>query len=504
MGWAKFAFANPPQNYNPNFWYEVTNADDYIPGVDDPEDFDDTLRYAIEEISGPRNIKVLVNGTITLKSQLSMDDQSYVKITGEYATGIGPTIIGDEFRIKDCNNIVLRYMRFRSRENATHHCARSLLILGEDEGCNDVIVDHCSIGASRDDNISVYGKLCRVTVQNCIIGGGMIGFSRAGIGSGSTSAHVHERLTYCRNLITNTSDRQLLFFGPGRVDFFNNIVSINKSAMQLGAETGTYGPQINIIKNHFRTANAFTRGAYFEDPIRAKVVASPIGPGNQELPVSSNGFSIHLNGNLYRKYNVVEQTYEDPYENQWDLTYDLNNHEGHEDPPPGEANFPTDFQKVGAWDMPSDTILNAVDVEAHVLANAGCQLPTSQPTWDDYDSILVESAMIDDGSKPNRVFPDTEPDNDGFPGTPALTYPAHNATGVSTSVTLSWIQSDETDDYEVFLDTNIFPTTSIGVTSNTQIQASNLQANTLYRWRIVARDSCENTSGTQSREFTTE
>jgi len=509
MGWAKYAFHNPPQTYNPGDPCEVTNGSDYLSGVETP--IEGSLRYCVEYLTGPRLVKVLYNGEIYLKSQIRLEDQSYVKITGEYATGVGPTVTGDEFLIADCDNIVLRYMRFRSGvldlENPRYHCGRSLSIYGSSTGgCNDIIVDHCSIGASRDDNISVYGKMCRVTVQNCIIGGGVMSISKAGIGSGGLDAHEHERITFCRNLITNSKERQLNFYGPGRVDFFNNVVSINKWGLELSADNGTNGPKINIINNQFETANAFTRGAYFEDPIRARVTNAPTDPptpNSAQLPKSTNEQSVYVSGNSYRRYDTVESQYEEPYLldefPQWAMTYDFNNNAGHSNPPPGEANFPTVLARSTAFDMPSDTILDAEDVKDHVLDNAGCRLPTLQPDLDELDQDLVSAAEVGD-----RLYPDDEGDNNGFPGTPILALPTHQATGVSTNVTLTWAASDETNDYEVFLDTNIFPTTSIGVTSNTQLQASNLQANTLYRWRVVARDGCENTSGTLAREFTTE
>ncbi|QDV90827.1 hypothetical protein RAS2_19110 [Phycisphaerae bacterium RAS2] len=499
MGWAKYAFHNPPQTYNPGNPVEVTNGDDYLPGVETP--IEGSLRYAING-GGPRLIKVLYNGVIVLRDQLRLENQSHVKITGEYATGIGPTITGSEFLIKDCDNIVLRYMRFRSAYDTNYHCGRTLNIYGSSSGgCNDIIVDHCSIGASRDDNISVSGKLCRVTVQNCIIGGAVMGTSYAGIGSGGENGHEHERLTYCRNLITNTFARQLIFGGSGRVDFFNNVVAVGATHLELCALDGVHGPKINIINNLFRTINipywGDRNGLYFEDPIRAKVVENPGTYPFGELPWSTNEDSIYISGNIFMRRDWKNDLWEEPHtSDQWDFTLDANV----EDPDPsGEPNFPTDLKRDDAWTMPSgDTIEDAEDVETFVLNDAGCRLPTSQPVLDDYDADLVHAAET--GA---RLFPQATPENNGFPGTPILIAPTDEATGVSTTITLSWTATDETDDYEVFLDTNTIPSTSIGVTSNTQIQASNLQNATLYRWRVEARNSCR-ISLSAIRAFTTE
>jgi len=512
MGWAKFAFANPPQNYNPNFWYEVTSAEDYLPGTTPIEH---TLRWAVEHLNGPRNIKVLVNGRIKLKSGIRMENQSYVKITGEYAAGEGPTITDSDFIIIDCNNIVVRYIRFRSRdEGSPHHCTRSLSIFGYPGSCNDVIVDHCSIGSSGDDNISVFGKMCRLTVQNCIIGGGAVGESKAGIGSGGSfyaggyPAHEYETVTFCRNFITNTRERQLIFAGPGRTDFFNNLVSINRHALQLFASDGTHNPRINVIANHFHTANNHQLRGYFEDPIRAIVVTNPYTPSQSSLPLlvtSGNDDTIHISENLYMRFNLQEGEYQqvvsattDP---QWQLTY--SNTPQH-DPPGEEPDFPSSLEKNTPFDMPSDTILDAVDVEEHALANAGCRLPLADPALDDYDLALVDAHLITGPSPSNAIFPENGPLTDGNPGIPALVAPTHQATGVSTTVTLEWQASDETDDYVVYLGTSTPLTNPTTNTTNTQWQATDLQGNTQYFWRVVARDGCNHTSGSEVRSFTTE
>jgi hypothetical protein len=155
--------------------------------------------------------------------------------------------------------------------------------------------------------------------------------------------------------------------------------------------------------------------------------------------------------------------------------------------------------------MPSgDTIEDAENVEAMVLASAGCRLPTSQPALDDYDQALVDAQLITGNSPSNVVFPDNLPTNDGIPGTPILLSPANQATGVPTTVTLTWDESDETDDYVVYIGTSTPLTNPTATTTNTQWQATGLQANTLYHWRVVARDSCENSAGSEVRSFTTE
>lgn len=149
--------------------------------------------------------------------------------------------------------------------------------------------------------------------------------------------------------------------------------------------------------------------------------------------------------------------------------------------------------------MPSDTILDAEDVEAHVLANAGCRLPTSQPVLDDYDQDLVDAAET--GA---RLFPPDLPQYDGHPGTPTLLLPLNGATGVSTNVTLTWQASDETDCYQIRFGTTDDPPPLIpGCITETEWQPPSLQPNTTYYWQIIATDSCNHHSLSPVRSFTT-
>lgn len=92
--------------------------------------------------------------------------------------------------------------------------------------------------------------------------------------------------------------------------------------------------------------------------------------------------------------------------------------------------------------MPDELMLQAGVVEAIILANAGCRLPTSQPALDDYDAALVDAHQrngnpAQDPEEMNILFPDASPANDGYPGKPVQINPAHQATGVSTTVTLT-------------------------------------------------------------------
>jgi hypothetical protein len=140
----------------------------------------------------------------------------------------------------------------------------------------------------------------------------------------------------------------------------------------------------------------------------------------------------------------------------------------------------------------------AQDVEDIVLADAGCRLPTSQPALDDYDQTLVDAAPLG-----RREFPEPSDENDGNPGAPELIYPLNQALDVSTTVTLSWAASDETDSYNVYVGTTNPPTNLVGTTTETTFQVADLSSSTVYYWQIWAADSCPNLTGSAVRQFAT-
>lgn len=78
-----------------------------------------------------------------------------------------------------------------------------------------------------------------------------------------------------------------------------------------------------------------------------------------------------------------------------------------------------------------------------------------------------------------------------------------NISTANTTINLSWSASDVDNDivgYEVFMDTSETPTTSIGSTTETTIDATIASGNT-YRWVVVTTDSGDNNSTSEVFEF---
>ena len=88
------------------------------------------------------------------------------------------------------------------------------------------------------------------------------------------------------------------------------------------------------------------------------------------------------------------------------------------------------------------------------------------------------------------------------PGTPSSPSPSSGATGVSTSPTLSWAATSNTDSYDVYFGTTSNPP-YVGNTTGTSYPRSGLSYNTPYYWKIVPKNNCGNSTSGAVWSFTT-
>ncbi len=141
--------------------YIVTNLDDY---GSDEEKIVGSLRYGLEE--SDRTIVFNVSGNIHLKDVLNIKNKKNITIAGQTAPGDGITLTGYQTYIEGCENLIIRYMRFRTGsknilmgDSMDAICARR---------CRNIIFDHLSTSWSTDETMSVYQNT-DTTVSYCII-----------------------------------------------------------------------------------------------------------------------------------------------------------------------------------------------------------------------------------------------------------------------------------------------------------------------------------------------
>lgn len=97
-------------------------------------------------------------------------------------------------------------------------------------------------------------------------------------------------------------------------------------------------------------------------------------------------------------------------------------------------------------------------------------------------------------------------DSVSIPVSPVLNTPAQNATGVSLSTALTWLASSGAISYRVQLSTDTTFTTTIlddSIVTGTSRFIGSLAYNTVYYWRVNAKNAAGTSSWSNARSFTT-
>jgi len=118
-----------------------------------------TLREAVA--GNNRRIVFAVAGTITLSSDLSVRDRSFITIDGSTAPSPGITLQGRGITIRNSHDIIVTHMRIRNAGNDG---------IGVQYGAYNVVIDHCSVTDAVDGNIDITEGAHDVTVQWTILG----------------------------------------------------------------------------------------------------------------------------------------------------------------------------------------------------------------------------------------------------------------------------------------------------------------------------------------------
>ena len=195
-GWGRFATGGRTGSV-----YHVTNLNDSGTG---------SLRDAVSQRN--RIVVFDVAGVIKLNSRLIFSSNLY--IAGQTAPGEGITVYGNAVSFSGASNTICRYMRFRmgAGGDAGRDCA------GVSNGTN-MIFDHCSFAWGRDETFSINsdgkGALGDITIQNCIIGQGLMSHSAGGLMQA-------DNITLYRNFYCDNSTRNNKV--KGRNQYANNIV----------------------------------------------------------------------------------------------------------------------------------------------------------------------------------------------------------------------------------------------------------------------------------------
>ncbi len=248
-----------------------------------------SFRYACEA-KGARIVEFKVKGEIHLTSPLRISNPN-ISILGQTAPGEGITI-RDNMVYIETDNVIVRYMRFRMGA-----------VSGvEDDSfggrhCSGLMIDHCSVSWSTDENMSFYGN-SNVTIQWCIISEALNASIHKKGDHGYGAIWGGRNVTFHHNLFIHNNSRNPRFDHPsvyiyddilyrrGTVEFVNNVVYNWLSKAAYGGEEGWY----NIVGNYWIPGPATKNldGRYME--------------------ISTSPTTSNIPGSFYFKDNIYDPT----------------------------------------------------------------------------------------------------------------------------------------------------------------------------------------------------
>lgn len=156
--------------------------------LEDGDNIPGSLRAAVES-SGPRIVIFKVAGTIALQKALKIKN-SQITIAGQTAPGEGITLKDYSLNVQ-ANEVIIRNLRVRLGD-LLEKDAMSV------SGCENVIIDHCSVSWGVDETLSVTG--CNnVTVQWTFITEGL-------------HDSIHHASEHSKGSLINGSNGQMVTF----------------------------------------------------------------------------------------------------------------------------------------------------------------------------------------------------------------------------------------------------------------------------------------------------
>ncbi|MBM3856231.1 MAG: pectate lyase, partial [Verrucomicrobia bacterium] len=251
---------------------------------------------------GSRLVEFAVAGTIDLGGRSLRVSSPYLTIAGETAPSPGITLVNGGLDL-NTHDIIVRHLRIRP--GAGPRAKKSgweVDGLATGGGAHDVIVDHCSISWSTDENLSASGPRFngatpdewrrhtshRITFSHCIVGEGLHDSTHAK-GPHSMGSLIHDNaseIAILGNLYISNNARNPLFKGGARGAVVNNLLH------NPGSRFVTYGLVAQEWEGH-----PWERGAMV---VVGNVARRGPSTSTSVAFVESRGpCDFHLHDNLY-------------------------------------------------------------------------------------------------------------------------------------------------------------------------------------------------------------
>ena len=222
-----------------------------------------SLRAALRT-SGPRIIVFRVSGTIEVQSQMPIA-HPYVTVAGQTAPGDGIALraaasSSGQMIAVQTHDVVLRYLRIRSGKVGSP--ASGQVNIQIENGAHDVVIDHCSLSWTLDENLNItrnipsgtaehaWPDIYNVTLQRSILAEGLLPHSTGSRVGGEFAQDgwrgIHE-ISYHHNLFAGNNARNPNVATTG-MQIVNNLVYAWGS--ELAATVA--GSRVDWIGNYFK------------------------------------------------------------------------------------------------------------------------------------------------------------------------------------------------------------------------------------------------------------
>ncbi len=330
-----------------------------------------SLREALDT-KGPRIVVFEVGGVIDLGAKSLKIREPFLTIAGQTAPQPGITLIRGGIDLS-AHDVIIRHIRVRAGEAGLAKMAGTDFDSISTIGASNVIVDHCSLTWSTDENLSASGTRFkgdtpeqwragtshRITFSNNILAEGL-GYATHAKGEHSKGSLIHDNardILIIGNLYSQNRERNPMFKGGTQGWVVNNLIN---------------NPGQRAV--HYNLIAAEWEGHPYQDGQLVLIGNSMRGGPNtpERTPFFQFGGSGWLD--LYMEDNLAVDRYGEPLPQTG--RYSSNN--------VGwrmlKTRPPLPF---GVKPMP------AIDVQDHVLANAGAR------PWDrdDIDRRILENAI---------------------------------------------------------------------------------------------------------------
>jgi hypothetical protein len=252
------------------------------------------------EASGARIVIFKTGGTIRLTSNIEVRNP-FITIAGQTAPGDGICIRGAGLNLKT-HDVIVRGLRIRVGDDSSGPSASnrdSLVMDGNGFEMYNIVVDHCSLSWSVDENLSIWHPGSHdITVSNSIIAEAL-NDSIHPDGPHSMGPIVgpdNNRIAFIGNLMAHNRERNPRLKGSD-IAIINNIV-YDRGSKDVDIGGGSGAQYVTVVGNHFIKGPSYISNSY---PVSVRSDC----PSNSKIFVDDNIYNTYRSGSIYNSSTYI-------------------------------------------------------------------------------------------------------------------------------------------------------------------------------------------------------